>query len=311
MAKTKVVIMERLGVSDEVLDELKAPLEAMGCEFVQYERTDDVAAAADEAKDADVMIVANMPIKAPVIEQAQNLKYIDVAFTGIDHIAGDAAKSRGIVIQNAAGYSNEAVPELAVGMAIGLLRDLPGMGDDCRAGKGRNGRVGFEIKGRTVGIVGYGQIGSRSAELFHAFGASILANATHIHEDAPDYVEQVSLDELLTRSDIVVLHCPLNDSTRGLINAEKLNLMKQDALLINVARGPVVVTQDLADALNAGRISGAGIDVFDLEPPLDPANPLLHTPNTIVTPHIGFATAEAMVIRAQIVFRHLKEWLEA
>ena len=117
-------------------------------------------------------------------------------------------------------------------------------------------------------------------------------------------------EELLAASDIVVLHCPLNDSTRGMINAEKLSMMKPSAMLINVARGPVVVEKDLAEALEKGVIACAGIDVFDKEPPLDPASPLLAAPHTLVTPHVAFATKESMSLRAKIVFENLENWME-
>ena len=177
-------------------------------------------------------------------------------------------------------------------------------------GKTKDGLVGWELKGKTVGIIGLGKIGSRTAELFHAFGCRILAQSRTVHKEVPAYVEQVTQEELLAASDIVVLHCPLNDSTRGMINAEKLAMMKSSAMLINVARGPVVVEKDLAEALEKGVIACAGIDVFDKEPPLDPASPLLAAPHTLVTPHVAFATKESMSLRAKIVFENLENWME-
>ena len=157
---------------------------------------------------------------------------------------------------------------------------------------------------------GYGRIGRRTGELFHAFGCSVLAHSRHLKDDAPDYVEQVPREELLRRSDIVVLHCPLNDSTRGMIDAAALSQMKPTAFLINVARGPVVVEADLVRALEAGTIAGAGVDVFDVEPPLPPQTPLLRAPRTLLTPHVAFATAESMSLRAGIVFDNLRAWLD-
>ena len=123
-------------------------------------------------------------------------------------------------------------------------------------------------------------------------------------------MEQVSQEKLLKTSDVVVLHCPLNDSTRGMVNAEKIAMMKKSAILINMARGPVVVAQDLADALNSDIIAAAGIDVFDKEPPLDLSEPLLNCKNCLVTPHIAFATKESMSLRAEIVFDNLAAWME-
>ena len=307
---SKIVIMESLGISAEELAARKAPFEAAGHTFTDYARTTDVPTLIEEAKDADAMILANMPMPGEVIAACENLKFIDVAFTGVDHVGLDAAKARGIKVSNASGYSNEAVAELVLGMALSLARNLPAVEDRCRAGGTKDGLVGWELQGKTVGIVGLGKIGSRTAALVHAFGCPVLAHSRTRHADAPDYIEQVELDELLRRSDLVVLHCPLNDSTRGLINAEKLALMKPTALLINVARGPVVVAKDLAAALNSGVIAGAGIDVFDKEPPLDESEPLLHAKNCLLTPHVAFATKESMTLRAQIVFDNLQAWLD-
>ncbi|MCR5162152.1 MAG: hydroxyacid dehydrogenase [Lachnospiraceae bacterium] len=306
----KIAILESLGVPQKELEERMRPFTDEGHEFAVFERTTDPAALCAEAGGAQAVIIANMPFPSDVIRSLEDLKFIDVAFTGVDHVGLDAAREKGIAVSNASGYSNEAVAELAAGMVLSLLRNIPQSDRRCREGGTKDGLVGNEIMGKTVGIVGLGKIGTRSAELFHAFGAEVISASRSVHADAPAYVSQVSLDELLQRADIVILHCPLTNETRGMINAEKLALMKQSAFLINVARGPVVVSQDLADALNEGRIAGAGIDVFDKEPPLDPADPLLHAKNTIVTPHAAFATKESMSLRAQIVFDNLKAWMD-
>ena len=306
----KTVIMESLGIPAAELQALEKPFAEKGMEFVSYDRTADQEKLIAQAKDADVMILANMPMSEDVIRACPNLKFIDVAFTGVDHVGLAAAREKEIAVSNASGYSNEAVAELALGMVLSIARNLREVEQRCREGGTKDGLVGWEIAGKTVGIVGLGKIGSRSAQLFHAFGAKILASSRTVHENAPDYVEQVSLDELLSRSDIVVLHCPLNDSTRGLINAEKLALMKNSAILVNVARGPVVDEEALAKALNDGTIAGAGIDVFDKEPPLDPSKAVLHAPHTLVTPHVAFATKESMSLRAKIVFDNLAAWMD-
>ena len=306
----KVAILESLGISEQELSARKAPFEEQGVVFADYPKTTDIGKLQEEIADADACIIANMPFPDEVIRAGKNLKYIDVAFTGVDHVGLTAAKEQGIAVSNAAGYSNEAVSELVFGMVLSLARNMRQVEGRAREGKTKDGLVGWEIKGKTVGIVGLGKIGSRSAELFNAFGAKILANSRTVHADAPAYVEQVGLEELLQRSDVVVLHCPANASTIGLINAEKLRLMKRSAILINVARGPVVVTADLAQALKDGTIAAAGIDVFDKEPPLALEEPLLNAPNTLVTPHVAFATQESMSLRAEIVFDNLKSWME-
>ena len=306
----KIVIMESLGISAEELAARKAPFEAQGHVFVDYPKTTDPAKLIEEAKDADAMILANMPMPADVLRKCDKLKFIDVAFTGVDHVGLDAAKEKNIAVSNASGYSNEAVSELVIGTTLSLARNLRSVEDRCREGKDKTGLVGWEIKGKTVGIIGLGKIGTRTAELFHAFGATVLAQSRTHHDGIAEYIEQVTQEELLRRSDIVVLHCPLNDSTRGMINAEKLAMMKPTALLVNVARGPVVVEKDLAAALENGVIAGAAIDVFDKEPPLDTASPILHAPNCLVTPHVAFATQQSMSLRAEIVFDNLAKWME-
>lgn len=307
---SKIVIMESLGISAEELAARKAPFEAQGHVFVDYPKTTDPAKLIEEAKDADAMILANMPMPADVLRKCDKLKFIDVAFTGVDHVGLDAAKEKNIAVSNASGYSNEAVSELVIGTTLSLARNFRSVEDRCREGKDKTGLVGWEIKGKTVGIIGLGKIGTRTAELFHAFGATVLAQSRTHHDSIAEYIEQVTQEELLRRSDIVVLHCPLNDSTRGMINAEKLAMMKSTALLVNVARGPVVVEKDLAAALENGVIAGAAIDVFDKEPPLDTASPILHAPNCLVTPHVAFATQQSMSLRAEIVFDNLAKWME-
>ena len=307
---SKIVIMESLGISAEELALRKKPFEEAGHSFAEFSRTGDISTLIGQAKDADAMILANMPMPGAVIRSCENLKFIDVAFTGVDHVDLAAAKETGIAVSNASGYSNEAVAELVLGMTLSILRNLTAVENRCRAGQTKDGLVGGELKGKTVGIIGFGKIGRRSAELFHAFGCKILAQSRTHKDDAPDYVEQISQEELLKRSDIVVLHCPLNDSTRGMIDGEKIALMKKSAVLINVARGPVVVARDLAQALNNGTIAAAGIDVFDREPPLDMDEPLLNCRNCLVTPHVAFATRESMSLRAEIVFDNLSAWLK-
>ena len=307
---SKIVIMESLGISKEELDAFKEPFEKEEHSFEAFEKSTDKDVLIKEAKDADVMIIANMPMPDEVIRECKSLKFIDVAFTGVDHVGLDAAKENDIKVSNASGYSNEAVSELVIGMAISIARNLRTVEDRCREGKGKDGLVGFELKGKTVGIVGLGKIGSRTAELFNAFGCRVLATSRTVHPNVPRYVAQVSLEELLKESDIVVLHCPANESTKGLINKDRLAVMKKSAVLINAARGAVVVTRDLADALNNGDIAAAGIDVFDKEPPLDLSEPLLNAKNCLVTPHVAFATKQSMTLRAEIVFDNLRAFFK-
>lgn len=306
----KIVLLESLGVKDEVLEGYAQNLKAEGHEFQAYGRDMDTAVQIERAKDADVIMIANMPLKGEVIRACKNLKFIDVAFTGVDHVDLEAAKENGVAVSNASGYSNESVAELVIGMTLSLLRNVPQVDARCREGKTKDGMVGRELAGKTVGIIGTGAIGSRVAELYHAFGCKILAYDLYPKKDAPEYLHYVEMEKLLAGSDIVTLHCPLTPESTGLINQETIGKMKKGAILINASRGPVVDSEALAKALHEGTVGGAGIDVFETEPPLNTDHPLLHTPNTIVTPHIAFASEESMELRAKIVFESLELWMD-
>ena len=306
----KIVLTEALGIPQSLLDSYTAPLEAAGHTFMAYPKTTDVAVLSDEIRDADVIMLANMPLPGAALEGCTNLKFIDVAFTGVDHVDLKMAKAKGAVVSNASGYSTQAVAELALEMMLSLLRNVPQVEARCREGKDKTGLVGRELKGKTVGIVGTGKIGMNTAKLCQAFGCRVIGTSRTVVSGTVDGVERMTLEELLPQADILVLHCPLTDATRGLINAETIAQMKDGALLLNLARGPVVDSAALAEALHSGKLSGAGIDVFETEPPLDTSHPLLHTPNTLVTPHVAFATEESMALRAQIVFDNLNAFLK-
>lgn len=305
-----IVLLEPLGIPDGILNECAKPLTEAGHSFTAYPKDTDPEIQIKRAGQADVIMIANMPLSGQVISACKNLKFIDVAFTGVDHVDLEAAKSRGIHVSNAAGYSTQAVAELTICMMLSLLRNVPQVEARCREGKTKDGLVGCELMGKTVGIIGTGAIGTRTAELCSAFGCRVLGYKRRPTGNEPSFIEFVSLDELLSRSDIVSLHCPLNEDSRHLINKDTISKMKKGAYIINAARGPVVDSHALAEALNTGYLSGAGIDVFETEPPLDPAHPLLNSKNTIVTPHVAFASAESMETRARIVFDNITKWLE-
>ena len=305
----KIVLLESLGISDEILQSYAETLEKEGHRFTAYERTEDTARQIEEAKDADIIIIANMPLKGEVIKACPDLKYIDVAFTGVDHVDLEAAKGKGIKVSNASGYSTVAVAELTIAMMLNLLRNVRAVEDACRNGGTKSGLVGSELEGKTVALFGTGAIGRRVAELAPAFGAKIIAYNGFSKKDDTDLITYLPIKELMEQADIVSLHCPVTDQSRNIINAKTLAYMKPTAYLINEARGPVVDSGALADALNSGKIAGAGIDVFETEPPLNTAHPLLHAKNTIVTPHVAFATRESMRKRAAIVFDNIHTFL--
>lgn len=305
----KIVLLEDLGVAPEVIEKEAEKLKAMGHTFEAYSKTTDLEVLKEETKDADILLLANMPLDAQVVEADPHLKFIDVAFTGVDHVPVALCKEKGIAISNASGYANDAVAELVALMSIDRLRHVSELENRCRKGKTKAGIRGNLLKGKTVGIVGAGSIGTTTARLLKAFGCKLLGFQRHPITD-PVYDAQVDLDTLLKESDVVSLHVPLTESTRHLIGKEQLALMKPTAVLINTARGAVVDEQALAEALNKGQIAGAGIDVFDIEPPLPLDHPLLQAKNTIVTPHIGFDSVESMEKRAEIVFDNLYAFLQ-
>lgn len=306
----KIVLLESLGIPDSLLQELVAPLMAAGHTLNAYERTTDEAKLIGECRDADVLMLANMPLPGSVIRACENLKYINIAFTGVDHVDMAAAKEKGIAVSNAAGYATQAVAELTVGQMISLLRNVNATEAQCRRGGTKNGLVGSELGGRTVGVIGTGAIGQRVAQLCGAFGCRVLGYAPRPKEAAKQWLTYVSLEELLEQSDIVTLHCPLTAETRGMIGPEELKRMKPGAYLVNMARGPVVNSEALAEALNSERLAGAAVDVFEQEPPIPQQHPLLNACNCRVTPHIGFASQQSMALRARIVFDALQGWLE-
>ena len=310
----KISLLEPIGIDGALMDELSAPLKAAGHEFVFYpEKTTAPAELYERAKDSDIVMIANNPLPNEVIEKCEKLKMLDVAFTGIDHVGLKACAEKGVMVCNAAGYSNETVSELAVGMAISVLRKINAGDKATREGKtmASAGLMGTELGTKTVGIIGTGRIGIMTARLFKAFGCRLLGYSRSERDEAKQAgIEYVSLEELLKESDIVSLHIPSTAATKGFLSAERIALMKKSAILINCARGAVVDNKALADALNAENIAGAAIDVFDMEPPIPADYPLLGAKNTLLTPHVAFASKESMIRRAKIVFDNIYAYLD-
>ena len=305
----KMVIIEPLGVEEGKL--LSMAREALGdrVEIVYHNtKTTDTAELIERGKDADIIVVSNLPLNAQVIEGCRNLKLLAVAFTGVDHIAMDVCRKNGVTVCNCAGYSTCAVADLVFGMLISLYRNVIPCDKVCREEGTKDGLVGFELEGKKFGVVGTGAIGLRVAAIAQAFGCQVLAYS-RTAKDVPG-IRYVDLETLLSECDVVSIHTPLTEETRALINEERIGRMKKNAVLINTARGPVVDSDALAKALKEGRIAGARIDVFENEPPVRKDHPLLLAPNTIVTPHVAFATREALVKRAVIVFDNVVQYLD-
>ena len=304
----KIAFLEPLGIPQEALDAAVRAAVGAEAELVYYpDRQTDTETLVRRCEGADAVVLSNFPFRAEVMERCPGLKFVCVAFTGVDHVDVDYCRAHGIAVSNCAGYSTVGVADLVFGMAIALARNVLPCDARCRSGGVKDGLVGFELEGKTFGVVGTGAIGRRVARIANAFGCRVLA-WSRTRRELPG-VEYVDFDTLLRESDIVSLHVPQTAETAGLIGEAELKKMKKSAFLINTARGPVVQSAALAAALRDGEIAGAAVDVFDKEPPLDPADPLLHAPNLLCTPHIAFATRQAFEKRAAIVGENLAAWL--
>ncbi|KTD09184.1 D-3-phosphoglycerate dehydrogenase [Legionella gratiana] len=291
----KIAIIEPIGItSDEIHAEL-SNYTITECDSRDWSDEQLI----NHIKDANIIALTNRPLSAAVINAATELKFIAVAFAGVDHIDRDAVNQRHIQVKNAAGYANTAVAELVFGFMIALARDIPGNNQKVRQKAATN--TGIELKNKTLGIVGLGAIGSEVKRLAEAFHMKTLACGKN---------SQLTLEDLFSQSDFITLHIPLVPETRGMIDLKLLSKMKKSAYLINCARGPIVVSSDLKQALEQQLIAGAAIDVFDMEPPLSSDYSLFEAPNLIATPHIGFNTKEALRTKGQLTLKNIQEFLK-
>lgn len=308
----KIVLMEPLGITKEALNDLSSVLTKSGHDFIAYDtKEENQEKLIERVKEAEIIMLANQPLSAAVIEKCPKLKMISIAFTGVDHVAADECKKRNIVLSNAAGYSTNAVAELVFGLIISVYRYINQCNDVVRKGGTKGNFIGNEICGKKLGIVGTGAIGLKVAAIAKAFGCEIIAYSRSKRNEGNNIgIKYVSLEEVMSESDIVTLHLPLNSETKNIIDSEKLSLMKKSAIIINTARGGVIDNTALAEALKNGKIAGAGIDVFDMEPPIPENYPLLLAPNTVLTPHVAFATKESLYKRAIITFENVTCYIE-
>lgn len=303
----KIVVAQSLSVSKEKIEKsFKEVL--LSHELIYY----DTSPSSDEdlisrTKDADILVVSNYPVSRKVIHSSNNLKMISVSFIGFDHVDLKACKERNIVVTNTPGYCKESVAELAVGFAICLLRKILKCDTNTRTGKWREGLTGNELSGKMVGVIGLGNMGTATAKKFVALGCKVLGYEC-IPKKIPG-VKQVQIDKILSESDIITLHIPLTEKTRGFIGREEFEKMKNGSYLINLARGPIVDKKALIQALNSGKLAGAAIDVYDQEPVL-PNDELLKTENIILTPHIGFASEEALNNKVIMTFQNIRAFID-
>jgi glycerate dehydrogenase len=290
----KAIFLDYDTVSNGDLD--TSALSAAVDELILCEADD--AKSAERIRDAEIVLLNKVELRRELLKGAARLKLVAVAGTGTNNIDLVAARELGVAVCNVRGYCTASVAQHVWALILSLTQHISGYARLAGTGSWAKKEVLMglshpirELDGRVFGVIGWGELGRASARVAQAFGMQvIIANR---RGGAPKS-DRVELDELLRRSDIVSLHCPLDDSTRGLIGARELALMKPDALLINTARGALVDGHALREALKAGRLGGAGIDVLPHEPPLED-EPLLDPaiPNLILTPHIAWAAREA------------------
>ncbi|QXD26197.1 D-2-hydroxyacid dehydrogenase [Opitutia bacterium ISCC 51] len=272
-------------------------LEALG-DLTVYDRSSPEEVQ-ERAKDCDVLITNKAIVSAETIASTESLKYIGVLATGVNIVDVDAAAEKDIPVCNVVGYGPDSVAQMVFAHILNFTHRLADQARDAMAG-GWSLNPDFcywnfpliELKDQTIGIVGLGQIGSATARIAQGFGMRVIATTRDTSRPAPNGVTWATLDELFAESDYISLHCPLTDETENMINTDRLEQMKDSAILINTGRGQLVDESALALALNAGQIAGAGLDVLSSEPPSQD-NPLFLAKNCFITPHIAWATKAA------------------
>ena len=308
----KIVVLDGYGLNPGDLS--WSGMEALG-ELMVYDRTSP-SELLERSEGAEVLITNKTLITAENMAELPNLKYIGVLATGYNVVDIDAAKARGIVVTNIPAYSTNSVAQMVFAHVLNITQRVGYYANENTQGRWTN-NADFcywdtnlvELDGKKMGIVGLGNIGKATARIALAFGMEVLAYTSKEQKDLPQGVKKVTLDELFAESDVLSLHCPLTPDTKEMVNANRLRMMKPNAILINTGRGPLVNEQDLADALNEGRIAGAGLDVLSVEPALA-NNPLLSAKNCFITPHIAWATKEARTRLMDIAVNNLKSYQE-
>lgn len=288
-------------------------MKALG-ECVIYERTSPEQVL-ERAAGAEVVLTNKVVITAEHIAALPDLKYIGVLATGYNIVDVEAARSRGIVVTNIPAYSTDSVAQMVFAHILNICLQVQHYTEEVRNGRWTSSpdfcfwdTPLMELSGKKLGIVGLGHTGSATARIAIGFGMQVCAYTSKSHFQLIPEIKKMDLDELFRECDIVSLHCPLNEQTRGMVNAARLKTMKPTAILINTGRGPLVNEQDLADALNNGTIYAAGVDVLSQEPPRAD-NPLLHARNCFITPHIAWASGEARQRLMQIAVDNLNGYI--
>jgi glycerate dehydrogenase len=268
------------------------------------------------ASGAEIVLTNKTPIRDQVIQQLPKLKYIGVLATGYNIIDVDAASKKNIVVTNIPNYGSYSVAQLTLALLLELCHHVQRHSDSVRDGKWASSKDWsyweyplVELAGKTMGVIGFGNIGQKVGDIASSFGMHVLGSArTQSDQSHRKNFRWASIPEILQESDVVSIHCPLTPETKGLINAQSVRMMKASSFLVNTSRGPIIVDEDLSEALNADVIAGAAIDVLSVEPPHQ-NNPLFTAKNCIITPHIAWATREARTRLMQMAAANVQAFL--
>ncbi len=280
-----------------------------------YERTakQDII---KRAEGAEIILTNKTPITSETIDKLPMLKYIGVMATGYNIVDIEAAKKKNIIVTNIPAYSTNSVAQLTFAHLLNIAQRVQTHSDEVRKGRWSSNKDFtfwdtplIEIHGKKMGIIGLGNTGMATAKIALSFGLNVYAYTSKKQEDLPKGIHKIELENLFKECDIISLHCPLNEETKGMINKKTLDLMKPNAILLNTARGGLVNEKDLAEALNAERIYAAGVDVLSQEPPLA-NNPLLAAKNCFITPHFAWASFSARERLMDILLENIKAYIK-
>lgn len=285
-------------------------------DVVIYDRT-PVELTAERIGDAEVVLTNKAPVSKETIEKCSKLKYIGVLATGYNIVDTIAAKERNIIVTNIPTYGTAAVGQYTIALLLEICHHIGEHSKSVLNGEWAGSKDWsywnyplMELDGKTMGIIGYGRIGQKTGQIAQALGMKILANAAHVNPSLEsETCKYVDMDNLIKNSDVIVLHCPLTPSTKGIINKENISKMKDGVIIINDSRGPLIVEEDLRDALNSGKVAAAACDVASTEP-IKNDNPLLSAKNIIITPHIAWAPIESRKRLMDYTIENIKKYIE-
>ena len=284
--------------------------------LVVYDRT-PAEKIVERIGDAQAVYVNKVPITRETIDQCPNLRFIGVLATGYNVIDVKAAKAKGITVCNVPTYGTDAVAQYAMALLLELCHHVGEHSECVKRGEWTNHEDWcfwnyplIELAGKTMGIIGFGRIGQAAAKLAKAFGMEVMAYDSHVISELEGTIcHYTDLESLLKQSDVISLHCPLNTETEGIINKNTIDIMKDGAMLINTSRGPLIVEEDLKEALDCGKLGGAAVDVVSIEP-IRNDNPLLTAKNVIITPHIAWAPRESRQRLMDVAVGNLKAFID-